>query len=325
MNNKMIERIDFKDIDNSTLQRLCGILDQNLENISKKLNIKITRQLNCFTISGNQSKLGILALYRLMKLAETRDLNNEDIHLTLVSLRAEQEELPNGIMPIAKTTLKTNKGSIQGKTPNQDLYIKSLLKYDIIFGLGPAGTGKTYLAVAAAVDAIEKHQIEKIVLVRPAVEAGEKLGFLPGDLTQKIDPYLRPLYDALYELMGYEKVTKLLEKGLIELAPLAYMRGRTLNNAFIILDEAQNTTKEQMKMFLTRIGFGSKVVITGDLSQIDLPNQVYSGLKDAYDKLSSIEDICFHEFKSKDIIRHPLVQKIVNAYNGDYPSKKLNQ
>ena len=185
----------------------------------------------------------------------------------------------------------------------------------MVFGLGPAGTGKTYLAVAAAVDAMEKHQVERIVLVRPAVEAGEKLGFLPGDLAQKVDPYLRPLYDALYDLMGFDRVTKLLEKGLIEIAPLAYMRGRTLNGAYVILDEAQNTTPEQMKMFLTRIGFGAKAVITGDISQIDLPRHIKSGLKDAKEKLAGIEGLYFHTFTSEDVVRHPLVQKIVEAYD----------
>ena len=189
-----------------------------------------------------------------------------------------------------------------------------MLNHDVVFGLGPAGTGKTYLAVAAAVDAMEKHQIERIVLVRPAVEAGEKLGFLPGDLAQKVDPYLRPLYDALYDLMGFDRVTKLMEKGLIEIAPLAYMRGRTLNGAYVILDEAQNTTPEQMKMFLTRIGFGAKAVITGDISQIDLPRNIKSGLKDAREKLRDVEGLYFHTFTSEDVVRHPLVQKIVEAY-----------
>ena len=194
-------------------------------------------------------------------------------------------------------------------------FARALLNHDVVFGLGPAGTGKTYLAVAAAVDAMEKHQVERIVLVRPAVEAGEKLGFLPGDLAQKVDPYLRPLYDALYDLMGFDRVTKLLEKGLIEIAPLAYMRGRTLNGAYVILDEAQNTTPEQMKMFLTRIGFGAKAVITGDVTQIDLPRHIKSGLKDAREKLADIDGIYFHVFTSEDVVRHPLVQKIVDAYD----------
>ena len=203
---------------------------------------------------------------------------------------------------------------IRPQTPNQVKLVELMHQNDMVFAVGPAGTGKTYLAVAAAVDAMEKHQIERIVLVRPAVEAGEKLGFLPGDLAQKVDPYLRPLYDALYDLMGFDRVTKLMEKGLIEIAPLAYMRGRTLNGAYVILDEAQNTTPEQMKMFLTRIGFGAKAVITGDISQIDLPRNIKSGLKDAREKLRDVEGLYFHTFTSEDVVRHPLVQKIVEAY-----------
>lgn len=314
-----IEKINLEGIDNIALQRLCGVLDQNLEQIGKQLELKITRQRQCLLISGRQAQLGVTLVHHLLKTAEQKDIGAQEIHLATIALTHKITPLTsvdNNEQRIISqpNTFKTQRLVIQGKTPNQNTYIQALLDYDIVFGLGPAGTGKTYLAVAAAVEALRKHEIEKIILVRPAVEAGEKLGFLPGDLSQKIDPYLRPLYDALHEFMGAEIVNRFIEKGVIELAPLAYMRGRTLNHAFIILDEAQNTTKEQMKMFLTRIGFGTKTVITGDLTQIDLPAHIYSGLKDAYTKLKAIQEIYFHQFESKDIIRHPLVQKIVNAY-----------
>ena len=211
--------------------------------------------------------------------------------------------------------LRTRRADLAGRTPNQTLYLRNILGHDITFGIGPAGTGKTYLAVAAAVEALNQQEVRRILLVRPAVEAGEKLGFLPGDLTQKVDPYLRPLYDALYEMLGVEKVVKLLEKNVIEIAPLAYMRGRTLNDAFVILDEAQNTTIEQMKMFLTRLGFGSTAVVTGDMTQIDLPKHVKSGLKDAIDVLRGVEGVSFTFFEARDVVRHPLVARIVNAYD----------
>ena len=318
MHMENIEKINLEGIDNITLQRLCGVLDQNLEQIGKQLELKITRQRQFLLISGRQAQLGATLVHHLLKTAEQKDIGAQEIHLATIALTHKITPLisadNNEQRIIFQPNAKTQRLVIQGKTPNQNAYIQALLDYDIVFGLGPAGTGKTYLAVAAAVEALRKHEIEKIILVRPAVEAGEKLGFLPGDLSQKIDPYLRPLYDALHEFMGAEIVNRLIEKGIIELAPLAYMRGRTLNHAFIILDEAQNTTKEQMKMFLTRIGFGTKTVITGDLTQIDLPIHIYSGLKDAYSKLKAIQEIYFHQFESKDIIRHPLVQKIVNAY-----------
>lgn len=299
------------------------MLDQNLEQIGKQLELKITRQRQCLLISGKQAQLGVSLVHYLLKIARQKDIGAQEIHLATIALAHSPDltSADHNEQSISQpNTLKTQRQVIQGKTPNQNTYIQALLNYDIVFGLGPAGTGKTYLAVAAAVEALRKHEIEKIILVRPAVEAGEKLGFLPGDLSQKIDPYLRPLYDALHEFMGADIVNRFIEKGVIELAPLAYMRGGTLNRAFIILDEAQNTTKEQMKMFLTRIGFGTKTVITGDLTQINLPNHIYSGLKDAYTKLKSIQEIYFHQFASKDIIRYPLVQKIVNAYQAN-PSK----
>lgn len=302
----------LKEIDNTALQRLCGVLDQHIINLGKALNLTITRHFDQFTLTGELVNQGICALENLAKIAQERDLEDSDIQLAAVEAKTNTQDQRSDRQT---WTLRTRRGNISGRTPRQSSYIQALLKHDVVFGLGPAGTGKTYLAVAAAVDAIEKHQVERIVLVRPAVEAGEKLGFLPGDLAQKVDPYLRPLYDALYDLMGFDRVTKLLEKGLIEIAPLAYMRGRTLNSAFIILDEAQNTTPEQMKMFLTRIGFGAKAVITGDTSQIDLPRHIKSGLKDAREKLSNIDGIYFHVFTSEDVVRHPLVQQIVDAYD----------
>lgn len=306
--------LQFDDIDNTVLQRLCGALDSHLDTLGKALDIHISRRFSSFTFLGALAHAGRRALLSLADIAENRDLEDSDIQLAAVEAKtadAQHEEKNSG----QQYYLRTKRGSIGGRTPRQNGYIRALLNHDVVFGLGPAGTGKTYLAVAAAVDAMEKHQIERIVLVRPAVEAGEKLGFLPGDLAQKVDPYLRPLYDALYDLMGFDRVTKLLEKGLIEIAPLAYMRGRTLNGAYVILDEAQNTTPEQMKMFLTRIGFGAKAVITGDLSQIDLPRNIKSGLKDAKEKLGGIEGLYFHTFTSEDVVRHPLVQKIVEAYD----------
>lgn len=303
----------LKQIDNIALQRLCGVLDQHITSLGKALSLNITRHFDSFTLSGEEINQGINALESLALIARERDLDDNDIQLAAVEAKTSQNNNSNQ-SDHKLWTLRTRRGNIAGRTPRQSSYIQVLLKHDVVFGLGPAGTGKTYLAVAAAVDAMEKHLVERIVLVRPAVEAGEKLGFLPGDLAQKVDPYLRPLYDALYDLMGFDRVTKLLEKGLIEIAPLAYMRGRTLNGAYIILDEAQNTTPEQMKMFLTRIGFGAKAVITGDTSQIDLPKNIKSGLKDAREKLNNIDGIYFHVFTSEDVVRHPLVQKIVDAY-----------
>lgn len=304
----------FEDYSPIALQRLCGALDDNLHALAQSLNVQISRRFDYFSFVGESAHAARDALVALMEVAKQRDLSNEDINLAAVEARtsnschaSNKEEQPTHYF-------HTKRGHIGGRTPRQNGYIRALLKHDIVFGLGPAGTGKTYLAVAAAVDAMDKHLIERIVLVRPAVEAGEKLGFLPGDLTQKVDPYLRPLYDALYDLMGFDRVSKLMERGLIEIAPLAYMRGRTLNGAYVILDEAQNTTPEQMKMFLTRIGFSTKAVITGDLSQVDLPRNVKSGLRDAREKLTHVEGLYFHVFTSEDVVRHPLVQKIVEAY-----------
>ena len=305
------QHLNLPDLETPALQRLCGALDENLQLLGKALAVQIIRRHHSFSVSGSLASQAISAIQQLSEIAKEREITQEDIQLSAVAVKTQHEK--TAVSHNAKG-FKTRRGELQGRTPRQDGYIKALLHHDIVFGLGPAGTGKTYLAVAAAVDAIERHLVERIVLVRPAVEAGEKLGFLPGDLTQKVDPYLRPLYDALFDLMGFDKTTKLIEKGLIEIAPLAYMRGRTLNNAYIILDEAQNTTPEQMKMFLTRIGFGAKAAITGDISQIDLPRHIKSGLKDAREKLDGIDGIYFHIFTSADVVRHPLVQKIVDAY-----------
>ena len=305
------QHLNLPDLETPALQRLCGALDENLQLLGKALAVQIIRRHHSFSVSGSLASQAISAIQQLSEIAKEREITQEDIQLSAVAVKTQHEKT---VVSHNAKGFKTRRGELQGRTPRQDGYIKALLNHDIVFGLGPAGTGKTYLAVAAAVDAIERHLVERIVLVRPAVEAGEKLGFLPGDLTQKVDPYLRPLYDALFDLMGFDKTTKLIEKGLIEIAPLAYMRGRTLNNAYIILDEAQNTTPEQMKMFLTRIGFGAKAAITGDISQIDLPRHIKSGLKDAREKLDGIDGIYFHTFTSADVVRHPLVQKIVDAY-----------
>lgn len=307
--------LQFDEIDNAVLQRLCGALDENLTALSQALAVQVSRRFEHFTFLGEQAHAAKRALLILADLAQSRDLEMADIQLAAVEAKSADSQHQPQTQKEHQYYFRTKRGSIGGRTPRQNGYIRALLNHDVVFGLGPAGTGKTYLAVAAAVDAIEKHQVERIVLVRPAVEAGEKLGFLPGDLAQKVDPYLRPLYDALYDLMGFDRVTKLMEKGLIEIAPLAYMRGRTLNGAYVILDEAQNTTPEQMKMFLTRIGFGAKAVITGDLSQIDLPRNIKSGLRDAKEKLRDVEGLYFHTFTSEDVVRHPLVQKIVEAYD----------
>ena len=304
----------LEQLDNPAMQRLCGALDANLHTLARALEVEISRRFDQLTFLGEQAHAAGRALEALALLAQSRDISDNDIQLAAVEAKTADAHYQAQTHEHAYH-FRTRRGNIGGRAPRQNGCIRARLNHDVVFGLGPAGTGKTYLAVAAAVDAIEKHQVERIVLVRPAVEAGEKLGFLPGDLAQKVDPYLRPLYDALYDLMGFDRVSKLLEKGLIEIAPLAYMRGRTLNGAYVILDEAQNTTPEQMKMFLTRIGFGAKAVITGDVTQIDLPRHIKSGLKDAREKLADIDGIYFHVFTSEDVVRHPLVQKIVDAYD----------
>jgi len=292
-------------VDNQRLANLCGTLDENLRQIETALDVTIARRGERFTVRGVQAAKAAEVLQKFYGDAK-RGLTLDDIQLGLIEARS----------PRAKddTPLLTRRDDLRGRTPRQRQYIQNILEYDITFAIGPAGTGKTYLAVACAVDALERDAVKRIVLVRPAVEAGERLGFLPGDLAQKVDPYLRPLYDALYDLMGFDKAGKLFERGAIELAPLAYMRGRTLNHSFVILDEAQNTTPEQMKMFLTRIGFGSKAVVTGDITQIDLARGQKSGMVAVQKILADVAGIAFTAFKSEDVVRHPLVQRIVDAY-----------
>ena len=305
-------QISFTPVDNERLSNLCGVLDENLKQIETALDVSISRRGENFSVSGEaeQTQLAAEALRRFYQMA-AQDISVEDVQLGLIEV-ANPHRAP--ATADGEPILLTRRRDLHGRTPHQVQYLRQIQEYDITFGIGPAGTGKTYLAVASAVDAFERDAVKRIVLVRPAVEAGERLGFLPGDLAQKVDPYLRPLYDALYDLMGFEKVGKLFERGSIEIAPLAYMRGRTLNHSFIILDEAQNTTPEQMKMFLTRTGFGSKAVITGDVTQIDLARGQKSGLVDAREVLNEVRGIAFTLFTSEDVVRHPLVARIVNAY-----------
>ncbi|TAK86273.1 MAG: PhoH family protein [Betaproteobacteria bacterium] len=295
-------------VDNLRLARLCGSLDENLRQIESALDVTIARRGAKFTVRGEQAQRAAQALEHFYDRA-SGDLSLDDVQLGLTELLRGNEAKSEG------PQLLTRRQDLHGRTPHQIEYIENILAHDCILGIGPAGTGKTYLAVACAVDALERDKVKRIVLVRPAVEAGERLGFLPGDLAQKVDPYLRPLYDALYDLMGFEKTGKLLERGTIELAPLAYMRGRTLNHSFIILDEAQNTTPEQMKMFLTRIGFGAKAVVNGDVTQIDLGRGQKSGLIEARRILAGVRGIAFTEFGAQDVVRHPLVARIIDAYD----------
>jgi phosphate starvation-inducible protein PhoH and related proteins len=292
---------------------LCGPLDRHLRQVERFIGVEINNRGNNFHVSGDQKSIELTenVLKEMYAVTEAEPLSPERVHLFLQSMNLE-EELEEVIEN--EVSIKTKRGIIRGRTPNQKLYLSNIQSHDINFGIGPAGTGKTYLAVACAVAAMEQDKARRLVLVRPAVEAGEKLGFLPGDMVQKVDPYLRPLYDALYEMLGFEKVAKLIERNVIEVAPLAFMRGRTLNEAFIILDEAQNTTIEQMKMFLTRIGFNSTAIVTGDITQIDLPTAKQSGLRHVIDILNEEKDISFTFFKSRDVVRHPLVARILDAY-----------
>ncbi len=307
MRSKPVE-VRLEPVDNQRLARLCGALDENLRQIESALDVTIARRGSRFTVRGEQAGRAAQALEHFYDRA-SGDLTLEDVQLGLTELSKNQKLKTEG------PQLLTRRADLHGRTPHQVQYIENILAHDLTFGIGPAGTGKTYLAVACAVDALERDKVKRIVLVRPAVEAGERLGFLPGDLAQKVDPYLRPLYDALYDLMGFEKTGKLLERGTIELAPLAYMRGRTLNHSFIILDEAQNTTPEQMKMFLTRIGFGAKAVVNGDVTQIDLARGQKSGLIEARRILEGVRGIAFTQFGAQDVVRHPLVARIIDAYD----------
>lgn len=320
------------DGDNTHLANLCGPLDENLRQIASGWNVTLNRRGDRVAITGEQAKAAGKALEWFHQRAVHKALSIDDIQLGLVELGAGQPEASEEVIPVPAPipdtpavndqsfSLRTRKTDLRPRTPHQREYLNHIQSHDITFGVGPAGTGKTWLAVACAIDALERETVQRLVLTRPAVEAGERLGFLPGDLVQKVDPYLRPLYDALYDLMGYERVQRLFEKQTIEIAPLAYMRGRTLNHAFVILDEAQNTTPEQMKMFLTRIGFGSKAVINGDPSQVDLPRGQLSGLTHAVDVLESVQGIATTRFTSRDVVRHPLVARIVDAYEkaGDH-------
>ncbi|WP_066739449.1 PhoH family protein [Cupriavidus sp. D384] len=310
--------------DNTRLQNLCGPLDENLRQIEQALDVTIQRRGHRMTVRGERAQDAALALERFYNNARVT-LSIDDVQLGLVESRqiaAHGAYLPGNEENGGATdpdddspVLHTRRAGLQGRTATQREYLRHILSHDLTLGVGPAGTGKTYLAVACAVDALERDAVKRIVLTRPAVEAGERLGFLPGDLAQKVDPYLRPLYDALYDLLGFDRTQKMFERQMIEIAPLAYMRGRTLNHAFIILDEAQNTTPEQMKMFLTRIGFGSKAVITGDTTQIDLPRGQKSGLVEAQHVLREVRGVAFTRFSSIDVVRHPLVARIVDAYD----------
>ncbi|MCR6662688.1 MAG: PhoH family protein [Luteimonas sp.] len=299
--------------DTERLANLSGPFDGHLRQIELRLGVEISNRGNVFRVTGRDEKILAKAEKLLRALYDESATETFDSHA--INLRLSEANVGNdGEYTPQDVSVRVKRGNIRGRGANQQKYLHAITTHDINFGIGPAGTGKTFLAVAMAVDALNESRVQRLILVRPAVEAGEKLGFLPGDLTQKVDPYLRPLYDALYEMLGVEKVVKLLEKNVIEIAPLAYMRGRTLNDAFVILDEAQNTTIEQMKMFLTRLGFGSTAVVTGDMTQIDLPKHVKSGLRDAIEVLRDVDGVSFTFFEAKDVVRHPLVARIVNAY-----------
>lgn len=332
MTDSMSRRIKFESLTPAQLKTVLGEYNKHMKYIQERLDIKISQRQGDFCLSGDVTGVerGERIIYKLVDEAQnSKDISAEELHLIIQASISRDEDMAADEQNAASAededdleaadftpiSLRTRKGRIVPRGGNQQRYVQNVLNSDVSFGIGPAGTGKTYLAVACAVDMLERNEIERILLVRPAVEAGEKLGFLPGDLTQKIDPYLRPLYDALYEMLGFEKVGKMIERQIIEVAPLAYMRGRTLNNSFVILDEAQNTTPEQMKMFLTRLGFGSRAVITGDITQVDLPRGHKSGLAQAMEILSDIEEIHITKFDSKDVVRHQLVQKIVEAYD----------
>ena len=312
---------EINPIDNSILANLLGTFDSNIRSIENELNIQIKNRGNLFLLEGQKRKLplGERILLELHAIASKESIDKEKVHFVIKKIMNHQEKPSSSTEQ--PTFIKTPRREIQTRNMNQYEYIQSIRNHDVTFGIGPAGTGKTYLAVAAAIESLQRQDVKRIILVRPAVEAGENLGFLPGDLSQKVDPYLRPMYDALYEMMGFEQVSNLIERRTIELAPLAFMRGRSLNESFIILDEAQNTTVEQMKMFLTRMGFGSKSVVNGDITQIDLPTEKKSGLEHALSVVSDIDKIASVHFSHKDVVRHRIVQEIVEAYEKNKDSK----
>ena len=315
----MSERLtlELEPADTLRLANLCGQFDEHLKQIESRLGVEIFCRGNLFTIHGadRTARAAWRLLQSLYRLSATDVLTPDIINLHLQESGMEELSHESAEARGDEITVKTKRGIIRGRGPNQKNYLRAISRHAINFGVGPAGTGKTYLAVACAVAALQSDQVQRIVLVRPAVEAGERLGFLPGDMAQKVDPYLRPLYDALYEMLGFERVATLIERNVIEVAPLAFMRGRTLNDAFVILDEAQNTTREQMKMFLTRIGFGSTAVVTGDVTQIDLPRKSVSGLRHALGILAGVKGVSFSYFAASDVVRHPMVQHIVEAYD----------
>ncbi|HUK02941.1 MAG TPA: PhoH family protein [Steroidobacteraceae bacterium] len=296
--------------DNARLAKLCGPLDENLRLLESRLGVQVRRRGDNFIVTGERAAEAEQALRELFRRAKQEEVTLEDVHLAVRDL--EPDSTPAGARD--ELSIRVQRGAIRARGAHQQQYLAQIRSSDLTFGIGPAGTGKTYLAVACAVEALQFDRARRIILVRPAVEAGERLGFLPGDLTQKVDPYLRPMYDALYEMMGFDRVARFIERNVIEVAPLAFMRGRSLNDSFIILDEAQNTTIEQMKMFLTRIGFGSKAVVTGDVTQTDLPAGKLSGLKHVVNVLANVQGVAFTHFDARDVVRHPLVQRIVQAY-----------
>jgi phosphate starvation-inducible PhoH-like protein len=331
LNAALISRdVVFEPADNKRLANLCGQFDEHLRQIEDRLEVEIASRGNRFRVTGSEdaAQVGSDVLRTLFTMTDKGRLDPQRVHLLLQESVMNEGKLasvrPDGTVDGGEpVTIQTPRKLIRPRGANQTEYITNIDKHDLAFGIGPAGTGKTYLAVAAAIDALESEQVRRIVLVRPAVEAGERLGFLPGDMSQKVDPYLRPMYDALYEMMGAEQVARLLERNLIEIAPLAFMRGRSLNESFVILDEAQNTTVQQMKMFLTRIGFGSRAVVNGDITQIDLPTDQQCGLKNAAKILAGVDGVGFTFFTPKDVVRHPLVQRIVEAYEADSNGDEL--
>ncbi|MCK9619006.1 MAG: PhoH family protein [Methylobacter sp.] len=319
------QEISLAPADSNRLSNFCGQFNAHLRQIESRLQVEIANRGNQFKVTGLDSsvKAACAVMQKLFESTEKEHLTSELVHLAMQDSSIEELLDDPVTSPQQNVAIKTKCGMIRGRGINQQEYLRKIVTHDINFGVGPAGTGKTYLAVACAIEALQSEKVRKIILVRPAVEAGEKLGFLPGDMAQKVDPYLRPLYDALYDMLGFERVEKMIDKGIIEVAPLAFMRGRTLNDAFIILDEAQNTTIEQIKMFLTRVGFGSTAVVTGDVTQIDLPSEKMSGLRHVLEVLKNVEGISFTFFNARDVVRHPLVQRIVYAYEAYEKANKV--